>query len=60
MCIQLGINYVPFEKQDKEFNVATGAKSKWLQQLLLNRNNPYEKYYRLCSDHLENWLYNRV
>lgn len=43
VCIQLGINYVPFEKQDKEFNVATGAKSKWLQQLLLNRNNPVRK-----------------
>ncbi len=43
LCNRLEINYKPFEHQGKEFNAATGAKSKWLQQLLLNRDNPVRK-----------------
>ncbi|HRF76121.1 MAG TPA: hypothetical protein PLB46_06090 [Chitinophagales bacterium] len=39
----MDINYVPFEEANKEFNAASGAKSIWLQQFLLNRNNPIRK-----------------
>jgi len=43
LCNRLDINYVPFEEANKEFNAASGAKSIWLQQFLLNRNNPIRK-----------------
>lgn len=43
LCSRLDINYVPFEGDKKEFNAASGAKSIWLQQFLLNRNNPIRK-----------------
>lgn len=39
----LNIPYVPFSEQDKAFNTATGVKSKWLQQLLLNREHPLRR-----------------
>lgn len=43
ICSNLNIEYTPFQQQDTSFNAASGAKSKWLQQLLLNRNNPLRK-----------------
>lgn len=43
LCSRLDIKYVPFEEANKEFNAAAGAKSIWLQQFLLNRNNPIRK-----------------
>lgn len=39
----LHIPYIPFVEQDKAFNEGTGVKSKWLQQLLLNRDHPIRK-----------------
>lgn len=43
LCSRLDINYFPFDEANKEFNAASGAKSIWLQQFLLNRNNPIRK-----------------
>lgn len=39
----LGIPYHAFSDQETAFNAATGVKSKWLQQVLLNRNHPIRK-----------------
>lgn len=39
----LGIPYQAFSEQNTTFNAATGVKSKWLQQVLLNRNHPLRK-----------------
>lgn len=39
----LNIPYQAFSQQGAAFNAATGVKSKWLQQLLLNRNHPLRK-----------------
>ncbi len=42
-CKRLNIDFHPFDKSAIGFNAASGAKSKWLQQLLLNRDNPVRK-----------------
>ncbi|HNK99181.1 MAG TPA: sulfotransferase domain-containing protein [Chitinophagales bacterium] len=39
----LGIQYHAFSQQGEAFNTSTGVKSKWLQQLLLNREHPLRK-----------------
>jgi len=43
LCSKLGIKFQPFDKSAIGLNAASGAKSKWLQQLLLNRDNPVRK-----------------
>ncbi len=40
---QLEIDYIPFEEAKTKFNARSGVKSKWLQQLLLNRKNGFRK-----------------
>jgi hypothetical protein len=43
LCGKLDVDFHPFVKGDVEFNAASGVKSKWLQQILLNRDNPLRK-----------------
>lgn len=44
LCADLEISYVPSKNTDAA-NKASGVKSKWLQQFLLNRNNPVRKVF---------------
>jgi Sulfotransferase domain len=39
----LGIDHVSWNNEDKVFNKASGTKSKWVQQILVNRNHPIRK-----------------
>jgi Sulfotransferase domain len=39
----LGVEHVPWNEGDMVFNRASGAKSKWMQQILVNPNHPVRK-----------------
>ncbi len=43
LTAKLNIPYIPFELENKKFNAGSGVKSKWLQQLLLNRDSGIRK-----------------
>ncbi len=43
LASELKIAYIPFEPGKTKFNAASGVKSKWLQQLLLNRESAVRK-----------------
>ena len=42
---KLKIAYIPFEQAHTKFNAVSGVKSKWFQQLLLNRNSVIRKVF---------------
>jgi len=43
LTVALNIAYIPFEQENIKFNAGSGVKSKWLQQLLLNRDSNLRK-----------------
>ncbi len=48
LCRQLSLDYFPFDHAAESFNRSSGVKSKWLQQLLLNRNSKLRKMISFC------------